>query len=220
MEDFSRQLEVFDPRQFNTPVHVIGCGAGGSWTAMMLAKLGVKDLTLWDFDTVGQHNLPNQLYKETDVGLLKSAQAARNCEDFSGTLPAYNTTAVDGDTQLSGIVFMEVDSMKARKEIFEKACKNHLDIPLVVESRANVSGGRVYAFNPSSKLECEAYAETLYSDEEAQASMCGVVLSMAPTSALISSLAVWQLVKWRNHWDIENEIIIDARSNTFLSRRF
>lgn len=220
MDDFSRQLEVFEPRLFKQPVHVIGCGGGGSWTAMLLAKLGVKNLHLHDFDHVESHNLPNQLFKESDVGEYKTTAAASNILAFAGEAPNWVTEKVTGDTPLSGIVFMEVDSMKARKEIFEGACKNHLDIPLVVESRACISGGRVYAFNPSNKRECEEYVKTLYSDEEAQASQCGVVLSMAPTSALISSLAVWQLVKWHNNWEIDNEIIIDAQSNTFLPRRF
>lgn len=220
MDDFSRQLEVFEPRKFKQPVHVIGCGGGGSWTSMMLAKLGVSDLHLHDFDEVGAHNIPNQLFKEEQIGMKKVHSAQDNIFEFSGTTPTIYDEQVTGDTKLSGIVFMEVDSMKARKEIYEKACKNHLDIPLVVESRACVSGGRVYAFNPSKRSECLEYEKTLYSDEESQASMCGVVLSMAPTSALISSLAVWQMVKWHNHWDIDNEIIIDAQCNVFLSRRF
>ena len=40
--EFLRQLQLFNPEEFDTPVHVIGAGATGSWLTLILAKLGVK----------------------------------------------------------------------------------------------------------------------------------------------------------------------------------
>ena len=49
-------------KKFNTPIHIIGCGATGSWVALMLAKMGISNITCWDFDKVEEHNLPNQFF--------------------------------------------------------------------------------------------------------------------------------------------------------------
>ena len=58
--DISRHKELFNPYYFNTPVTIIGAGATGSWLALMLAKLGIQDITVYDFDVVEEHNVPNQ----------------------------------------------------------------------------------------------------------------------------------------------------------------
>ena len=50
--EYSRQVNIFKPDEFNTPVHVIGVGATGSWLAPSLAKLGVKNIHVWDDDIV------------------------------------------------------------------------------------------------------------------------------------------------------------------------
>ena len=62
MLDISRHRELFDAEQFNTPITIIGVGATGSWLTLMLAKLGIKDITVYDFDVVEEHNIANQAF--------------------------------------------------------------------------------------------------------------------------------------------------------------
>ena len=69
--DYWRQLDIFDPMKFNAPVVIIGAGALGGWVANVLTKSGVRDLTVYDFDKVEEHNLPNQPYGIVDIGKLK-----------------------------------------------------------------------------------------------------------------------------------------------------
>ena len=218
--DFSRQREVFEPEKFTQPVHVIGCGATGSWVALLLAKLGVKDLHLWDFDLVEEHNLPNQAFELLDVGRSKVSACYSRTSAFSDTKPVTHFEPVTGDTQLSGIVFVLTDTMSSRTDIYKRALKNNLNVPLVIETRMCTEGGRVYAFNPCNRRETEPYAQTLYSDEESVVSDCGIAQTLAPTATLLASLAVWQMIKWHNNVEIDNEIIVDAKYNTYLSRRF
>jgi len=59
---FLRQLDIADPSQFrDKPVTVIGAGGIGAATVVALAKTGFENITVYDFDTVEEHNLPNQL---------------------------------------------------------------------------------------------------------------------------------------------------------------
>lgn len=218
--DFSRQREVFEPEKFTQPVHVIGCGATGSWVALLLAKLGVKDLHLWDFDIVEEHNLPNQAFNLGDVSFTKVFACDFNLRTSTGANPIAHNRAVDGDTQLSGIVFVLTDTMSSRTDIYKRALKNNLNVPLVIETRMCTEGGRVYAFNPCNRRETEPYAQTLYSDEESVVSDCGIAQTLAPTATLLASLAVWQMIKWHNNVEIDNEIIVDAKYNTYLARKF
>lgn len=218
--DFSRQKEIFEPDKFNLPVHVIGCGATGSWVAVMLAKLGVKDLHLHDFDIVEEHNLPNQLFSTRQLRLPKTQACGSQAYWLSGTIAKEHNEPVTGDTPLSGVVFVLTDTMSSREDIYKRALKNNVSVPLVIETRMCTEGGRVYAFNPSKREHTVKYGQTLYTDEESTVSVCGIAQTLAPTAALLASLAVWQMIKFHNDFEIDNEILVDARYNTYLTRRF
>lgn len=219
--DYSRQHGVFNPDDFKFPVHIIGCGATGSWVAMLLAKMGIQDIHLHDFDRVEEHNLPNQLFNTEHIDrpkIFATAQMIYNCS--KDTAVSLHEDRVTGETPLQGIVFVLTDTMSSREDIFKKALKNNIHVPLVIETRMGGEGGRIYAVNPCDKNQVNQYQQTLYSDEDSVVSACGVSQSLAPTAAMIAGLAVWQLIKFHNDQDIDNEIIIDAQYNTYLSKKF
>ena len=59
---FLRQLDIADPSKFkDKPVTVIGAGGIGAATAVALAKTGFENITVYDFDTLEEHNIPSQL---------------------------------------------------------------------------------------------------------------------------------------------------------------
>lgn len=61
--------------------YIIGVGGVGSWLAASMAKLvGPGNLTLIDGDTLEAKNLDRQLFKESDIGMFKSAALARALE--------------------------------------------------------------------------------------------------------------------------------------------
>ena len=53
------------------PIMICGAGALGSLLADNLARQGVRQLSLIDFDRIEQHNAGTQLYGESDVGAKK-----------------------------------------------------------------------------------------------------------------------------------------------------
>ncbi len=69
---FSRQTDLVDMKRLEqTAVTIIGAGSIGSFATYALAKMGVKDITVYDDDIVEQHNFSNQIYRIEDIGKKK-----------------------------------------------------------------------------------------------------------------------------------------------------
>lgn len=218
--DFSRQLEVFDPASLRDRVNVIGCGASGSWVVLLLAKMGVNDIHIYDFDIVEEHNLPNQCFGLTDVGISKvCGLAARVLADTGSTVTVHDEE-VTGETKLTGVVFILTDTMSSRADIYNKAIKHNMGVKLLIETRMGAESGRVYTLDPKNPLFAHKYKETLYSDEEATRSVCKIAQTLAPTAMMIASHAVWQLIKATSGSPYENEIIFDLKSGVHISSCF
>lgn len=215
--DYWRQLDLFSPEKFgDKEVHVIGVGATGSYVALLLAKMGVQNIHVWDFDDVESHNLPNQVYRLKDVGRAKVDALKEIISDATGIEISAHNQAVTGGMALRGIVFLLVDSMNVRKDIWSGSLKFKLPVELMVETRMAIDNGRVYAIRPSRPADIKLWEGTLYSDEEAEESPC-TSRSIAPTVAYIASLAVWKLIKFHNGEDFEQELIVSARPSTIIT---
>jgi len=66
-----RQLGIVSPAQLQSPIVVIGAGGIGSWAVLALAKMGCPNITVIDFDTVEDHNVATQFYKESQIKMFK-----------------------------------------------------------------------------------------------------------------------------------------------------
>ena len=60
--NLSKSFEFFDPAKCKGRIHIIGCGSVGSTVAELLARFGITDFVLYDFDTVEPHNIVNQMF--------------------------------------------------------------------------------------------------------------------------------------------------------------
>ena len=215
--DYSRQGHWFVGYQFNKQVHVIGVGATGSFVAYQLAKMGVRQLHIWDYDQVEEHNIANQVYGLSDVGKNKvDALKERIIADTGIEVTAHNekVTSATKD-RLVGIVYVLVDSMSARKDIFS-ALKFNPRIELIVETRMSIDCGRIYNVNPMNMEMVQKYEKTLYEDDVAEVSFCGSSLSIIPTAMNIASLASWSVIK--NYRGLEQifETILDYNNNNVI----
>lgn len=75
---FERQKELLP--SLPKAVAVVGCGGVGSWVAYLLALAGVKEIWLFDHDTVSENNL-NRLPVPPDcLGMLKSEAMKKTIE--------------------------------------------------------------------------------------------------------------------------------------------
>jgi len=221
-----RHLSVFPPHAFGARrVDVIGCGATGSRIVLSLAKLGVENIHVWDFDKVEEHNIANQAFGLGDVGALKVDALADLVYRDVGVRVQPHAERVDGSQTFGDVVFLLTDTMASRKEIWERGIKYKLPVKLLVETRMGADNGRVYAFNPCMRSHILEWEKTLYSDDEAEVSACGASVSVGPTAEIIAGLAVWQMIRWFSveqgaKDDLDNEIIFALRSLVTINRQF
>lgn len=230
MLDTNRHWELFKPEEFSTPIHVIGAGATGSWVVLQLAKLGITNITVWDDDIVEAHNIPNQafpLFKEpnedcsstTEIGNLKVNALRRLIKYQTGTVIKAKAEKVTNQ-RLSGIVFMMVDTMSGRKEIWENSIKMKSAVRHLIEPRMGLEVGRVYNVNPTNWDHMKAYEGTFYSDDVAEVSACGNSMTVITSAMLIASMCVKQLLNVHNNVELDNEIIIEMTNNYFMNARW
>ena len=221
MNDFSRQTELFDKDMVEFPITIIGAGATGSWLALILAKLGLKNITVYDFDRVEEHNLPNQFYGEDDVKEFKIKALRRNIVEQTGTAIKIQNCEIKDNVNLEGFVFVLTDTMHSRKNIFENLLENNDKVLRVVETRMGLTHGRIYFINPNDEKQVEKYKQTFYSDEESAVSFCGTSQSIVTTAIGIAQLAANKLIKYvNNSSDIYNEILIDFEYLTVIQTNF
>lgn len=217
--DISRHRELFDPDTFTRPITIIGAGATGSWLALALAKLGLEDITVWDFDKVEEHNIPNQAFRLKDIGISKVAALngllLRTIEQ-----PIKMQNKRFTNEQLSGVVFMMIDTMEGRKKIWENSIKMKPSVDLLIEPRMGLDVGRVYNVIPTDMEQIRKYEETFYGDDVAEVSACGASKTVISSALGITSWCVRQLINFHNDEELANEILIDFKYNNLITTKW
>ena len=210
---YHRQLDILNPKLMNVPVVVIGAGATGSFTALSLAKMGVRNITIYDFDTVEEHNLPNQFYRQCDIGKPKVIALQEIIEQFEGILITVKNEKYRGQ-RLSSVVITCVDSMDARLTIW-KFVKNNPDVKLYLDSRMGAEVMRVFSVNPIDHFQCSEYEENLYPSTEALQERCTAKTIMYTVLSLASLLAN-QVKKFLVGDELKRELLHDLKTVTLI----
>lgn len=218
--DTRRHMELFDPDTFNTPVTIIGAGATGSWLALQLAKLGITDITVWDFDVIEEHNIPNQLFGVGAIGDLKAHAVQQLIKrDTRCEIKIHNEPYTN--QRLSGIVFCMVDSMETRQQIWNDAIKMKSAISLYIEPRMGLDVARVYNVVPTDLNHIKEYEDTFYSDDEAEVSACGTSMTVITSAVATASWCARQLINFHQGEEpLDNEILIDYKFNNIIPTRW
>lgn len=214
-----RHMELFNNEEFNTPVTIIGAGALGSWLALYLAKLGITNITVYDFDEVESHNIANQAFNIHDIGKTKT-QALQEIIAVQTNNKITIKNEKYTNQRLTGIVFLMVDSMAERKRIWEKNIKMKSAVKLMVEARMGLNMGRIYNVIPIDLQQGRKYEETLYSDDESEVSACGASMTVVTTATTIAAMSARQLINFANQQEMDNEIMIDLQYNNFLNSKW
>ena len=219
--ELMRQFEVFLPNKFkNKRIDVIGVGATGSYIVWLLAKIGLSSIHIWDHDVIEDHNIPNQCFLQKHIGQSKVEALAEMVEAGTGANIIQHKEKVESVQKFGQVVFLLTDTMESRKQIWNTSLKFKLNVEWVIETRMGADSGRIYAINPSKPSHIKEWESTLCEDDEAEVSACGASISIASTASLIASTAVWQLIKWFNGEEVENEVIITSRPWTTITRKF
>lgn len=219
--DLLRQLEIFKPDEFeHKRIDVVGTGAVGSYVIWTLSKMGLSNIHIWDYDIVESHNVANQCFMLNHIGKPKIDAVEEMVKNGSGIDISKHFEKVDNSQKFGNIVFLLVDSMTMRKKIWDNLLKQKLPLECVIEARMGSSSGRVYTINPHDPDHIEGWENTLCDDNEAEVSVCGSSISVAPTVTIVSSIAVWQLIKWLKNEKYENEVLICSLPWTIITNNF
>lgn len=164
-EDLTRQLDLIPIKVLNTPITIIGAGAIGSFTAFALAKMGFGNLEVWDNDKVDIENMCCSLYSKKDVGHSKVTSLYNILMEFSGTPISYHKKFYEAG-QFPGIVIMAVDSMQARKLIFDNHAKGAPHTKALIDCRMGAEHITMFTIDPNNKDDLKTYERSWFPDSK------------------------------------------------------
>lgn len=168
--NFSQQDDVFDPNAAQ-PVTVIGAGSVGSQLVAMLAKIGCREITVWDGDDVESHNIPMSAFRMADLGKPKVAALEALVAEQSGVRIKAIPRMYEGEN-LTGTVVACVDSMEARMLLWDRI-RDNPNIDVFVDTRIAAEYVTVHAVAPCDRSSCDEYGKLLYPSSEAVRPTCG-----------------------------------------------
>ena len=166
-----RQWEIIPMEKLEIPITIIGAGSVGSFTAFTLAKAGFSNITVIDFDKVEIENMSSQLYRPCDIGKQKVVALKELIKMFCDT----DIEVVDGRYEsgtFPGIVISALDSMAARKLLWDNHKEVSFGTQLLIDGRMGAETALCFAMQPLDPADCVSYAKTLYTDEQAEHVRC------------------------------------------------
>ncbi|MNJ94833.1 thiamine biosynthesis protein ThiF [compost metagenome] len=207
----TRQLDVLPVDRLNHPIHIIGVGAIGSLVALNLAKMGLTNQVVYDFDTVSVENMSCQFYRHKDIGKSKVHALHELIKDFTNEeiIPVESRWTPD-PSRISGTVVIAVDDMEARKSISEDL-RSHINVSHFIDTRMGLEDAALYVMNPHDEKDRETYGKTLYSNQEAVQERCTAKATIYTASMLagFAAKAVKNLVCGEAYprvslWSVQN----------------
>jgi len=195
-------------------ITVIGAGGIGSPTTLALSKMGVENITIYDDDKVEKHNLPNQMFRISDLGKSKVEGTRDICKDFAGVdieifLQKFETQTANG------IVISGVDSMKSRKDIWAKM-KFNPAVKLYIDARMGAEVCRILTVKTCDPDDVRWYEKTLFSDDKASVEKC-TEKAIIYNTFTISGLVANQVKKFARMESFPREIIFDLKTLMFIT---
>lgn len=208
-------MEFFNPLDVTDAIHVIGVGAIGSTLVEMLVRLGFENIHIYDFDTVTDYNVTNQMYRTIDIGGKKTTALMQMCKDIN---PEVKMVAHPiGWTErciIAGYVFLCVDSIELRQKIAVHY-KDNLHIKAMFDFRMRLTDAQHYAANWKDEYSKDCFIKTMsFTDDEAKeatpVSACGTTLSVCPTIRTIVSCGITNFINFiSNPTSLKKMILAD-----------
>lgn len=171
-------------------------------------------MTVYDDDVIDDINLPNQFYRLQDIGSPKVKALGEIIKDFTGVKIIEKVERYENQELPKGIVVSGVDSMIARKKIWE-SIKGNPDVQLYIDARMGGEVLRIFTVNPMDPDDVDGYEKTLHSDEEALPLPCtakAIIYTVDITAGIICSqiknFIGYQRLNKRIEFDSRNLILI------------
>lgn len=189
---FVRQRELVPAERLKElSVSVIGVGAIGRQVALQLAAIGVRRLTLVDFDRVDLSNITTQGYFTDDLGQLKVTATARAVALLD---PWIEVTTIDdryrSRHQGAEALFICVDSIEARAAIWRSAGRH-----TQFWADGRMLGEVLRVLSIADEVGRDYYPTSLFAASEAVAGRC-TARSTIYCANIAAGLMVLQFARW------------------------
>jgi hypothetical protein len=191
------------PLLYKRDVLVLGQGGIGSWTSLLLSRIGCS-LYLFDMDTYETHNMTGQIVSQDQIGTNKALAMGGVIAQFSPSCAVRAFSQRYTEEQFSGeIVICGFDNMVARKIAFGNWSKMLLDMSTEERKHCFFQDGRLLAeqlqiFNipgDDPDLIVKYATEYLFNDEEVEEAEC-TFKQTSHCAAMIASHMVGFLTNW------------------------
>jgi len=217
--NLAKSHDFFKPEDLGTDrVHIIGCGATGSTLAELLARFGITNITLYDFDAVEGKNLANQMFFHQHIHVPKVDAVASIITSINPGAAEDLRLEPEGwnGQRLAGYVFLCVDNIDLRREIAEKNRINPM-IKAMFDFRLGLTDAQHYAARWNDLKAVDNFIATMsFSHDEVDEvrSACHEVLSVAPTIRIIVAHGVANFINFVKTKEIKKTVWIDAFAHT------
>lgn len=219
--NLNKHLEFFNPLLIDEDIHIIGVGAIGSNLALMLTRLGLNNIHLYDFDTVEEINLANQNYYKNQVGLSKIEATVQNMKNINPEIQIEVHNKGWQGHKLSGYIFLCLDNIDVRREIV-LAQKNNPYTKAIFDFRMGLADAQHYAADFSDKKAIDRLLETMdFTHEEAKealpVSACGTSLSVLPTIWTVISAGIANFINFIKNNKYKHTILVNPFESIVIS---
>lgn len=186
--DYQRQMNFYSPSAHHN-VLIVGAGSTGSYLAFGLARMGVKDITVVDFDTVENHNLPNQFFSENGLPTEESTLFKTNA--LQSTLAMFMPDTMKSIKYISiaknikecfdevfphgktySAIFMAVDDMNIRKWLWTEFKSKGHRTKYYIDPRTGGEYANIFSIKTDNTLSTTVYEQNLWSNEEVEPLPC------------------------------------------------
>lgn len=178
-------------------VILAGLGGIGSWCALLLSRLDIRYLTMYDDDVVDSVNLAGQFYRKNQIKAYKASAISSAVHEYSNyyNCNAY-TRKFDSNSATSRIMICGFDNMAARK-LFYRRWSVYLDQypsvaneSLFIDGRLSADTFQVLCIKGDDTYNRKRYEENfLFDDSEADETIC----SFKQTSFMANMIASYMV---------------------------
>ncbi len=208
-----RHTAIYDPQAYKDKrVALIGVGTIGSHLALTLARMQIP-FTMYDEDTIEEHNLATQAYTRLDLGSYKVDAIAKQCHDIGAEGIEAIRSMFAADTLLETVlddtytlIVSCVDSIDARRDIARLVP----DTLPIIDGRVGAEQVEVYRYDKASEWLAGLPAQ-------ADTDPCGARFT-AYTANICAGLMANNIKRELLGQTVPARILYDAASSTFIKQ--
>ena len=158
-----------------------GLGGIGGYCAYLLSRMNPTSIFIYDDDVVETANLSGQMFRQEDVGSLKTVAVRNLMRSFSNYGDVFSIERrFDSTSQAGNIMICGFDNMEARRTFFHR-WKSHVEeLPddirkecLFIDGRLAAESFQVFCIKGTDLRSMQIYEEQwLFNDDEAEETIC------------------------------------------------